>query len=107
MRRVRALLAFLLLSGCSHSAVVVGNARPVTPSSGIYVNAAGGVGAAVIVGMAAVAAAEELSNPQPMPSFSIFSGANSRTVPPMEAGREVVEQDCTKPVDMTVNLRCR
>ena len=99
MRRVRAFLAFLLLSGCSHSAVVVGNARPVTPSSGIYVNAAGGVGAAVIVGMAAVAAAEELSNPQPIPGFSM--------VPPMEAGREVVEQDCTQPVDLTANLRCR
>ena len=101
MRRVRAFLAFLLLSGCSHSAVVVGNARPVTPSSGIYVNAVGGVGAAVIVGMAAVsvAATGELSNPQPMPGFSM--------VPPMEAGREVVEQDCTQPVDLTANLRCR
>ena len=99
MRRVRAFLAFLLLSGCSHSAVVVGNARPVAPSSGIYVNAAGGVGAAVMVGMAAVAATGELSNPQPMPGFSM--------VPPMEAGREVVEQDCTQPVDLTANLRCR
>ena len=107
MRGVRALLALLLLTGCSHSAVVVGNARPVTPTGGLNVNAAGSVGAAVLVGMAAVAAAEELSNPQPMPSFSIFSDWTSRPVPGMEPERKVMEQDCTKPVDLSANLRCR
>jgi hypothetical protein len=97
MRRVRAFVVLLLLTGCSHSAVVVSNARPVTPTGGIYVNAAGSVGAALLVGMAAVAAAAELSNPQPTPG--------------MQAEREVLEQDCTQPVDfagnLSANLRCR
>jgi len=88
---VRAFVIILLLSACSHSAVMVGNAQPVAPTSGVHVNATNAVGAAVLIGVAATAAT--MSAPQPAPT--------------MATDRDVNLQDCTQPIDMTGNLRCR
>ena len=93
MVAMRAFLALLLLTGCSHSAVVVGNARAVAPSGTVTMNATGGFAAAVLIGTAAVAASQ---------------GPVSETVPAMAPEREIGEQDCTQPIDLTAgNLRCR
>jgi len=101
------ILAFLLLAGCKHAAVGVNNAHPAAPVHG-NVNASGSVAAALIVGTAALAVSQELSNPQPMPSWSIFSDWTSRPAPVLAPERDVVEQDCTKPIDLSAgNLRCR
>ena len=106
MRSVRAWLLVVLLSGCSHSAVVVGNARPVAPSG--TVNATGAVAAAVLISTAALAASDAASNPQPVSSSTMFSPWTSQAVPVMAAEREIGEQDCTKPIDLSAgNLRCR
>jgi hypothetical protein len=86
---VRALLVALLLSGCSHSAVVVSNAHAVVVTSTAYVS--GTAAAALVIGTAVIA---EASGPQP--------------VPEMAPARTVALQDCTKPVDFSAgNLRCR
>jgi len=99
MGPMRALaLALLLVGGCKHAAVGVSNAHPVAPAAGgLQVNAVAPVSAAIIVGtVAAAAAVSEASSPAPAP------------VPAMAPEREVAEQDCTKPVDLTAgNLRCR
>jgi hypothetical protein len=90
--RVRALILALFLAGCSHSAVVITNAHPVAPSSGV--NTAGAVAAAVIVGTVAIAASQDASGP--------------RLAPEMAPDRGVALQDCTKLVDLGAgNLRCR
>ena len=82
----------LLLSGCSHSAVVVSNAHPVVASGNV--SASGGVAAVVLIGTAAIAASQDGSGPE--------------AVPTLAPEREVNLQDCTKPVDLTAgNLRCR
>ena len=87
--RVRALIVALCLSGCGHSALVVGNAHAVVVTSNAYVS--GTAAAALVIGTAAIA---EGSGPQP--------------VPEMAPARTVALQDCTKPVDLSIgNLRCR
>ena len=89
---VRALVAMLILAGCSHSAVVVGNAQPVAPSGNV--NASGSVAAAVLIITIAVAASQSESNPPPAAG--------------MAPEREIADQDCTKPIDLAAgNLRCR
>jgi len=98
-------LPTLLLAGCSHSAVVVTNARPVAPSSTVSASAA--FAAALLVTTAAVAVTQEASNPQPMPSSAFFRDWTSQPVPPMAQEREIREQDCTQPLDLSGNLRCR
>jgi len=90
--RVRALILAAFLAGCSHSAVVITNAHPVAPASGV--NTSGAVAAAVIIGTVAISASQQAGNPQPAPG--------------MAPERAVALQDCTKPVDLSAgNLRCR
>ncbi|HKU46748.1 MAG TPA: hypothetical protein VJQ58_07675 [Burkholderiales bacterium] len=102
---MRALLIVILLAGCSHSAVVVTNARPVAPSSTVSASAA--FAAALLITTAAVAITQEASNPQPMPSSAFFRDWTSQPVPPMAQEREIREQDCTQPLYLSGNLRCR
>jgi hypothetical protein len=83
----------VLAAGCSHSTVALNNSQPGAPVTG-YANTNGAVAAVVLI-TSAVAAAHD------------FSDWTSRPVPAMAADREVAEQDCTRPVDLTGNLRCR
>ena len=103
---MRALLIALFLTGCSHSAAVVSNATPVAPNGNV--NATGAIAAAVLLGTIAVTAGD-LTNPQPLPSLSsTFSDPATRVVPAMAEKREIAEQDCTQPIDLSAgNLRCR
>jgi hypothetical protein len=104
--RVRALILALFLAGCSHSAVVISNAHPVAPASGL--NTSGAVAAAVIIGTVAIAASQEAASPPPAPTPAPFAGWASQPVPGMAPERRVALQDCTKPVDLSAgNLRCR
>ena len=54
------------------------------------------------------AAAEEARDPRPFPSFSAFSdwfrGTPRAALDPQ---RTVQEQDCSKPVELSGNLKCR
>jgi hypothetical protein len=112
------LLFLLLLAGCSHATIDAGvNAThgPVPPAGGSV--AGGGVevhahshslAAIVIAGMFIAAAAEHAQETRGMPSFSSFADWFRGTrAPKMAADRPVAEQDCTRPVELTGNLKCR
>ena len=101
---MRALFLLALLTGCGHSAVVVSNAQPTATVPGLNVNAVNVLGAAIVIGVAATAATQDMSGPQPSP---MSSGWSSQPVPAMAADREIQVQDCTKPLDLSGNLRCR
>jgi hypothetical protein len=105
MRVVRALLMILVLAGCSHSAAVITNAQPTAPVPGV--NATGAIAAAVLIGVAVVATSQEVTDVQPTPSTAAFSDWSPRVVPAMAPERVIVEQDCTQPLDLSGNLRCR
>ncbi len=106
------LLLLVLLAGCSHASI---DASSNTSSSGTATGARVGLhgvsrslAAVVIAGMFIAAAAEEVREPRPLPSFSSFAdwfrGAPSAELDPT---RPVTEQDCTRTVELGANLRCR
>jgi len=56
----------------------------------------------------AATASEDWTQPGAYPTSSKFSGWFwSRPPPPLAPDREVSDQDCTKPIQFTANLRCR
>jgi hypothetical protein len=99
-------------AGCSHTAVAVGNGAPAvaattvaTGATGFALSASGGAAVALVLTIGAI---EYINNPQPFPSPMALLPANSPPAPEMAAGRRISEQDCSKPVDLTLgNLRCK
>jgi triosephosphate isomerase len=86
MKSAVALLVAALMMGCSHAQIDVNGGASINAHT--HSNA---VAALLITGMFLAAAAEEVRKPQPLPS----------------PYRGIIEQDCTRPVDMTVTLKCR
>ena len=113
-RRIRGMrwLLVLLLAGCSHAQI---NASSNTASGTVTTGGSASVhvesrslAAIVIAGMFIAAAAEDLREPRPFPSFS--SLADWFRIPPapqLDPQRPVNEQDCSRPVELTGNLKCR
>ena len=106
MKIAATLLVVALATGCANTVVGVSSGTGTTVASG---------GAVVTTGSPAAALAFVLtfgvldyaSNPQPFPSPSSFFFANE-PAPEMAANRLISEQDCSKPVDLTLgNLRCK
>ena len=64
------------------------------------------MGVVLLGGMLATAAVEDLREPQPT-SPSVANWIWSRPVPTMNPERQISEQDCTKPIELSGNLRCR
>src|SRR5258708_37454023 len=98
MRAVAVVLVLVLASACTH--VQIGATSNVsatsTTAAGLQVQG-GGALTAVLVGAALVAGAtQDLREPQPAPGRA-----------EMQPDRVIVEQDCTKPIEFTENLRCR
>ena len=91
-------LAILLLTACSHTQVgVSSNTSSGTPATGGSVSLqtnSSVLTAVLIMGLFISAAVDEIRSPPP-------------SVQPMDPQRKVVEQDCTRPVDTTVTLKCR
>lgn len=114
------LLVVLLLVGCSHATInasTSSSAGAVVPSSGTTVTG-GSVGvhvhshslaAVVIAGMFLAAAIDHSREPRPFPSFSTSFGdwLRGTPAPELHPDRPISEQDCTKPVELTGNLKCR
>jgi hypothetical protein len=112
------LLLLLLLAGCSHATIDagVGTAHVGVPSAGTTVTG-GGVGvhvhsnalaAVVVAGMVAAAAADHAREPRGMPSFSSLADwFRGPAAPELAPDRPVTVQDCTRPVELTGNLKCR
>jgi hypothetical protein len=110
MRAVASAIALLLfLAGCGHAGVNARtDARAVNANANVQVHAGNSLAALVLAGMLIAGAAEDMRNPQPFPSLSVFSDwMNPRPAPAMQPDRTVSEQDCTKPIELGDNLRCR
>jgi hypothetical protein len=113
-------LLVLLLAGCSHVTIDArtrtssGSATPPAPGTTVTSSKAGlhiesrALAAVVISGMFIAAAIEDAREQRPFPSFSVFAdwfrGIPAEQLTP---DRPVSEQDCTKPVEFTGNLKCR
>jgi hypothetical protein len=105
------LLLVLLLAGCSHvnidasSNTSSGSATGV--QAGLHVESRS-LAVLVIAGMFLAAAVEDAREPRPSPSFSTFSDW-FRATPKAELDpeRRVSEQDCSRPVELSGNLKCR
>jgi hypothetical protein len=104
-------LIVVLLAGCSHVSIDASS----NTSSGSATGAQAGLhlesrslAALVIAGMFLAAAAEDVREPRPFPSFSTFSDW-FRGTPKAELDpeRRVSEQDCSRPVELSGNLKCR
>ena len=93
------LLAALLpavLAACAHTDVSL-NARM-----------SGGLAAAIVAGVVIAGTARDLNNPPPPPRYESFSDWFwGRPAPTMDPDRAVSDQDCTKPIATSGNLRCR
>jgi hypothetical protein len=97
----RAIALSLLLAGCSNTAWQLNAGQPPPVNSAVHVHSSGGL--ATVLGLTILAAgAYELAR-----SDLSLGGFSPRT-PEMAPDRKVSEQDCSKPIDITLgNLRCK
>jgi len=114
MRTAALLLCLVMASGCSHThtAINAGTGTGTTVTAGsVNVQAhSHSLAALVVAGMFMAAAIDYSRDPRPFPSFSSFADWFRGAPPPpeLDAGRRVIEHDCTKPLPETSgNLRCR
>jgi hypothetical protein len=99
--RAIALAVFILCAGCTHVhyGADVNRAR-------VQVNTGNALGAVLLGAMLTAAAVED--SREPHPAYPTFGGWMwNRPAPPLASDRTVSEEDCTKPVELTGNLRCR
>jgi len=109
--RALVICTFLLLGACSHVQLAARSDSGAPVSSGgasVQVQASNTLAALVLAGMLIAGAAEDARNPQPFPSLSVFSDwMTPRPAPAMQPDRVISEQDCTRPIALGDNLRCR
>jgi hypothetical protein len=112
-------LFVLVMAGCSHAridaSVGTGSATVIPPAGtsvtssqvGVHVHSHS-LAALVIAGMFMAAAIEDAREARPFPSFSSFADWFRGTpAPQMAADRVVSEQDCSRPIELSGNLKCR
>src|SRR5262245_43901723 len=105
MRLAATLLIVALAGGCGHAAVGASAGTAATTAGGATLTTTSGALALGLVLTFGVA--DYINNPQPFPTpadrVSPHPGA-----PELAPSRLISEQDCTKPVDLTLgNLRCK
>src|SRR5258706_8666092 len=108
MRAVAVVLVLVLASACTH--VQIGGTSNVsaasTTAAGLQVQGGGALTAVLVAATLVAGATQDLREPRPFRPFYDWMG----TRPPaeMQPDRVIVEQDCTKPIDLSSgNLRCR
>lgn len=109
--RAVALALSILCTACTNAQYVATvNSGTVinTSSAHVRVDAVNPLGIAIFAAMLATAVSGDFS------AEPAYSGLNAgftdsiwRQPPPMNPDRAVAEQDCTKPIELTGNLRCR
>jgi hypothetical protein len=112
--------ALLAVMGCAHTDIAMNAgtslARPLPPratsalSSGasLQVNASGGAAAALAAGVVIAATVYDLRGPEPAPRYRRFSHwLWASPAPELDPTRTVSEEDCTKPIQGSGNLKCR
>src|SRR2546427_642199 len=112
---MRAVGIFLLVlaTGCTYTranysgTASTSSGTAVGTSSGALQVQGGRPLAVVIRGGLLIANAVD-DGPRTSPSFAVFSDwMGTRPPPQMNPDRAISEQDCTKPIELTENLRCR
>jgi hypothetical protein len=105
-------LVAALAAGCSHVQYAVSSGAPVAASGTTVTSGASGLtvssgsGAAVVF-LLTLGVVDYALNPQPFPSPSALF-MQSPPAPELAANRRISEQDCSKPVDLSLgNLRCK
>jgi hypothetical protein len=97
-------LLVLFLTACSHVHI---DSNTTSTHAGLHVESRS-LAAAIIAGMFIAAAVEDARDPRPFPSFSTFSDWLSGTPhAELDPARSVHEQDCSRPVELSGNLKCR
>jgi hypothetical protein len=110
MRIAALLLMAALVAGCSNTAVSVGGGAPpsgpVAPPGSAKITT--GSGTAALGLMLTFGVIDYINNPQPFPNPAVLFSPGPPPAPEMASGRRISEQDCSKPVDLTLgNLRCK
>ena len=100
MRAVGVLL-LVLVTGCNHMRLDYSSGASTTSSGALQVQG-GRPLAVVILGGLLLATAVDGG-----PRSVSFSDWGWRSAPEMKPDRAISEQDCTKPIEVTENLRCR
>src|SRR5438128_11341433 len=111
--RALGVLLLILVTGCTYTrmdyssnAAITGSGTAVATSSGALQVQGGRPLAVVILGGSLIANA--VDGERTAPSFSAFSDwMGTRPPPEMNPDRAISEQDCTKPIELSGNLRCR
>jgi hypothetical protein len=107
MRAVVVVLVLLLANACSHVQIgATGNVSAAsTTAAGLQVQGGGALTAVLLAATLVAGATQDLREPRPFRPFYDWMG----TRPPaeMQPDRVIVEQDCTKPIEFSENLRCR
>src|SRR5919201_1624940 len=99
--RGSALALLMLCTACTHVQY-----RSNVNGARVQVNTGNALGVVLLGGMLTAAAVEDFREPQPI--YATFSDWFwNRPAPPLAPDRAVSEQDCTKPIDLSGNLRCR
>jgi hypothetical protein len=103
--RIAMLLAAVMLTACSHVQYTASNGAVATSSSAVVLSTSSGAAIAFLLTLGVV---DYVNNPQPFPSpLSLLSPAPP-PAPELAASRRISEQDCSKPVDLSLgNLRCK
>lgn len=117
MRALVLFLAFILIAGCSaHMRVNSNMAASTAPPAGTTVTGgsaglqihSSSLATLIIAGMFVAAAVEDAREQRPFPSFATFKDWFSPPpAPELAPGRIINEQDCTRPVELSGNLKCR
>src|SRR5437879_13336217 len=105
--RAAALALSILCAACTHAQYVASvNSGTVvnTGSAHVRVDAASPFGIALLAATIAAAVSGDLSD---APGSAGYTDSSWRQPPPLHPDRAVAEQDCTKPIELSGNLRCR
>ena len=105
--RAGAVALSILCAACTHAQYVATvNSGTVVHTSGaqVRIDPASPFGVALLAATIAAAVSGDFSE---TPGYAGFTDAIWRQPPPMIPDRAVAEQDCTKPIELTGNLRCR
>jgi hypothetical protein len=107
MRIAALLLVAALGAGCAHTAVGVSNSGTPASTSGGTSISTGSAGAALAL-VLTFGMIDYVNNPRPFPNPSSLMSPASPAAPEMATSRRISEQDCSKPVDLSLgNLRCK
>jgi hypothetical protein len=101
--RALGVLLLLLTSACTYTQVSYSGASATTSGTSGGLQVQGGRPIALVI-LGGLLIATAVDGEPPRASFSDWGW---RSAPEMKPDRGISEQDCTKPIELTENLRCR